>query len=114
MSRTKCFVLLLLMGAGPAWGQSDDDYARYARPVIDKFTACERPKITKWARTTQDAPEALADRAVEECKKYLDELSTVMQSKPFYLSATEAQRAIDEMLVNLRSAMLDDIKKVRS
>jgi hypothetical protein len=103
----------LLIAAEPAWGQSEKDYANYARPVIDKFTACERPKITKWARTTQDAPDALADRATAECQEHLDELQKVMESAPFNRSPADAKAEIDDMLKGMRPLMIDDIEKVR-
>lgn len=104
---------LVLSLAGTAWAQSDEDYAKYTRPVIDKFTACERPKIVKWASRTQEGPDALADRAIEECREYLDELHHVMEAAPFNLSESEATEAIEQMLQGLRPLMVDDIVKVR-
>jgi hypothetical protein len=104
---------LLLAFAGTASAQSEDDYAKYARPVIDQFTNCERPKITKWARTTQDKPDTLADRAIEECREHLTDLHGVMMKAPFAMSDAGATEAIDQMLTGLRPMMLDDIAKVR-
>jgi hypothetical protein len=108
-------VLALLIAAGPAWGQTvtDEDYDKYARPVIDKFTACERPKIVSWAQRTTDEPSLLVDRAVKECHQHLDELLRVMEAAPFNLSADEARQAIDQMLRDLRPLMLEDIEKAK-
>jgi hypothetical protein len=106
-------LLVLLLVSVPAWAQSDEDYAKYARPVIDKFTACEKPKIVMWARRGLEAPDALADRAISECHEHLDELHRTMMAPPFGLSDSAATSAIDEMLRDLRPLMLSDIAEAR-
>jgi hypothetical protein len=105
--------LALLTVALPAWAQSEEDYDKYAQPVIDKFTACERPKIVKWAQRGQEAPNDLTNRAIKECQEHLDELQRVMEAEPFSLTPEEAKAAIKQMLDSLRPLMLDDIAQAR-
>ena len=54
--------LAILIAAVPAYGQSDEDYSKYARPVIDEFTACAYPKVEEMAKTNHGIYEVLQNQ----------------------------------------------------
>lgn len=113
MGGRKLLVLgLLALSIAPAWGQSDEDYAKYARPVIDEFTACEKPKLEVMARSSRPAEE-IVGQAISECQDHLNELKDVMRRDPFGLNEPDAAAAIQEMLDGMRPLMLDTVKKAR-
>lgn len=97
---------LLMVATAPAWGQSDEDFAKYARPKIDEFTACAYPKVQEMAKEGSKTPAEIVDLATAECQEHLDDLKAVVMKPPFGWSSEQSDQEIKSMLEQMRPGML--------
>jgi hypothetical protein len=104
--------LALLIGASPAWGQSEEEVKAAMGKEIGAYANCLRDHVEASAKGG-GTPEDAADQAFEACHEKQQGLWEKLQEPPLNDSADQATGEVQKMLDTLRPQMIEHFKKTK-
>jgi hypothetical protein len=107
------WVLVLLVAAGPAWGQSEKEVQAAVGKELDAYTLCLKQHAHDLAKKSDDAEGVIVGKAIAECADERQVLLEASQQPPLNLSVSDANDQINQMVLSLQDRMIRTIHEAR-
>ena len=105
--------LVLLIAAGPAWGQSEDEVTAAIGKERDAYTSCLKQHAFEMAKSSE-AADAVVEKAILSCYAEREALLEGLERAPLNVIAKDAAAAVKQATDDLKPRMLQTIKEARS
>lgn len=110
----KWSIVALLVAAGPAWAQSQEEIEAGAGPQLKAYIWCLRDHVENLARVDRNATDKqVIARANLACPDERKSLWLQFQEAPLGMTPEEATRQLDEALEFIEPQMKETIEKAR-
>jgi type II secretory pathway pseudopilin PulG len=113
MGGRKLLVLVLLIAAVPAWGQSEEEITAATEKQLTAYNSCIRAHAKEQAKASTLPPDTIADKAIAACTDERADLSEQLQKPPIGWTPSQAETEIDSALGQLRPQVLETIRLAR-
>lgn len=111
----KWSIVALLVAAGPAWAQSQEEIEAGAGPQMTAYGHCLRDHVEDFAKADRNATDKqVIARANLACKEERKALWLQYQKPPLRMAPDEATRQLDEALDFVEPDMINIIRMARS
>jgi len=107
---------LLLVGlllAGPASGQSEDEVTKAVGKELDAYTLCLKQHAHDLAKGSKDSEDIVIDQAIAACDAESNALEAKLQDPPLNWSPADAAEAVKGATTNIRPKIVATIKEAR-
>ena len=108
------WLVVLLVAAGPAWAQSEEEITAATGKQLDVFSGCIKAEAAKQAKASTLPAETIADKAIAACGDERDGLLEQLQKPPIAWTDEHSKAEVIAALQQLRPQILETIAKSRS
>jgi len=105
--------LTLSITAGPAWAQGESEIMQAVGKQLDAYTLCLKMQAHDLATQSQDAPEAIIDRALTACDTERQDLWEHLQAPPLNTDPDTANKAVRQLSAAMWPSMISIIEGAR-